>query len=78
MELREMRSLSLLAACGSIAETAHQMNLTPAAIHKQLQQLEDEFQTSLYEKRDGRLQPTAAAEVLLPYFRDILSSIRIR
>jgi DNA-binding transcriptional LysR family regulator len=52
------------------------MNLTPAAIHKQLKQLEDELQTPLYEKRDGMLQPTAAAEVLLPYFRNILSEFK--
>lgn len=76
MEFREVKSLSLLATCGSIAETARHMNLTPAAIHKQLKQLEVELQTPLYEKRDGMLQPTAAAEVLLPYFRNILSEFK--
>ena len=73
MELREIRSLSLLAACGSIVETARQMNVTPAAVHKQLKHLADELQATLYEKRGNRLRLTAGAEILLPYFRDILT-----
>lgn len=72
MEFRELKSLMMLAQSGSITETARSVHLTPAAIHKQLKQLEQDLNVPLYERRDGRLQPTAAAEVVMPYFRDIL------
>jgi len=72
MEFRELRSLSVLAEAGSLSKTARAVHLTPAAVHKQLKQLEDELQVPLYERRDGHLRLTAAAELLLPFLRDIL------
>jgi DNA-binding transcriptional LysR family regulator len=52
------------------------MNLTPAAIHKQLKQLEDELQSPLYEKHDGKLQLTQPARIMLPHFEEMLSQYR--
>lgn len=49
------------------------VHLTPAAIHKQLKQLEDELCTPLYEKGAHGLELTAAAELILPFLHDILS-----
>jgi DNA-binding transcriptional LysR family regulator len=72
MEFRELKSLAVLAETGSLSRTARSVHLTPAAVHKQLKQLEDELQVPLYERRDGHLRLTAAAELLLPYLRDIL------
>ncbi|WP_321475056.1 LysR family transcriptional regulator [uncultured Paludibaculum sp.] len=72
MEFRELKSLSTLAESGSLSETARLLHLTPAAIHKQLKRLEEELQIPLYERRDGRLRLTSAAQLLLPYLRDIL------
>lgn len=74
VEFRELKSLLLLAESGSITQTARTAHLTPAAIHKQLKQLERELGVPLYERKDGRLRPTAAAALAVPYIRDILGS----
>lgn len=73
MELRELKSLHLLAKTGSLSETARLVHLTPAAIHKQLKHLEEELGVPLYEKGADGLAPTTAADVLMPYVLEILS-----
>ena len=73
VELRELRSLVVLAEVGSISLTADRLHLSPAAIHKQLKILEGELGVRLYEKVGRRLQLTQAAEVLLPYLKDLLA-----
>lgn len=73
MELKELQSLVELAQSGSITTTAEQLHLSPAAIHKQLKVLEDELGVRLYEKIGRRLQLTQAANVLLPYLREMLA-----
>lgn len=73
MELKELRSLVALADLGSITLAAEKLNLSPAAIHKQLKVLESELGVRLYEKAGRRLQLTQASDVLLPYLRDLLA-----
>lgn len=73
MELRALRSLATLADFGSLARTAEKLHLSPAAVHKQLKVLEGELEERLYEKAGRRLQLTQAAEILLPYLRDLLA-----
>lgn len=73
MELKELRSLVALSELGSISLAAEQLHLSPPAIHKQLKILEGELGVSLYEKVGRRLQLTQAADVLLPYLRDLLA-----
>jgi len=72
MEIRELRSLVTLAETGSIIETASQLHLSPAAVHRQLKILGDELEVQLYERRGRNLQLTGAAETLLPMVRDLL------
>ncbi len=71
MEFRELRSLVALADLGSIARVAEKLHLSPPAIHKQLKLLEAELGVQLYEKLGRRLRLTQAAEILLPYSRDL-------
>ncbi len=73
MEFREIRSLTTLAELGSISLAADRLHLSPAAIHKQLKMLEAELEVRLYEKVGRRLQLTQAADLLLPYFREVLA-----
>jgi DNA-binding transcriptional LysR family regulator len=72
MEIRELRSLVLLARFGSIQKVAEQIGLTPAAVHKHLKSLQAEFGMPLYERCGGRLRLTAAGDVVLPYLREVL------
>ncbi len=73
MEFRELRSLIALADLGSIARAAEKLHLSPPAIHKQLKLLETELDVQLYEKVGRNLRLTQAAEVLLPYLKDMLA-----
>lgn len=74
MGLRELRSLATVADLGSITRTAEKLNLTPPAIHKQLRCLQTELGVQLYEKVGRRLQLTPAAEIVLPYLRELLAN----
>jgi DNA-binding transcriptional LysR family regulator len=73
MELRELRSLAVLADTGSITRTAEQLNLSAAAVHKQLKVLENELGVRLYEKSGRQLRLTQAAGVLLPHVKNLLT-----
>ena len=73
MELKELRSLVVLSELGSISRAAEHLHLSPPAIHKQLKTLESELGVPLYERAGRQLQITQAAEVLLPYLKDLLA-----
>ena len=73
MELRALKSLDTLATTGSITKTAQRLNLSPAAVHKQLKVLEGELGVQLYEKSGRQLRLTQAAINLLPYVKNLLA-----
>jgi DNA-binding transcriptional LysR family regulator len=73
VELKELRGLIALSESKSITIAAEQLHLSPPAIHKQLKILEQELGVPLYEKAGRGLQLTQAAEVLLPYVKDLLA-----
>jgi len=75
MNLDPLRTLSVLAETGSLAATARQLHLTPAAVHKQLKQIEYELGVRLYEKAGRGIQLSAAAQVLLPYAKSVLAQV---
>ncbi len=72
MDLRGLRSFVTLAKVNNITKTAAALHLSPAAIHKQLKNLEEELDARLYEKVGRRLRLTPAAQVLLPHATDLL------
>lgn len=71
MELRELRTIVTLAETGSIVKTARKLHLSGPAIHKQLKTLEGELGISLYEREGRSLRLTQAADLLLPFARDL-------
>ena len=73
MEFRELRSLAVLAESGCITRTGGTLHLSPAAIHKQIKNLENEFGVRLYEKVGRRLRLTQVAELLLPHLKLLLA-----
>ncbi len=73
LELKEVRSLVTLAELGSLKLTAERLHLSAAAIHKQLKALEAELGVCLYEKFGHGLQLAQAADILLPYLRNLLA-----
>jgi DNA-binding transcriptional LysR family regulator len=73
VELRGLRSLVTLSELGSITKCAEKLNLSAAAVHKQLKVLEAELETPLYEKVANRLRLTQAGETLLPHVKRLLA-----
>jgi DNA-binding transcriptional LysR family regulator len=73
MELHQLRSFVALADLGGIASVSEKLSLSPPAIHKQLKLLEAELGVQLYEKCGRSLRLTQAAELLLPYCRNLLA-----
>jgi DNA-binding transcriptional LysR family regulator len=73
MEIHEFRSLAALAELGSIAAVAQKLHLSPAAIHKHFSALEARLGVRFYERFGRQLKMTRAAEVLLPYSREVLA-----
>lgn len=72
MEMREIWSFVLLDRGGSIQEAAENARLSPAAVHKHLKTLEQEFNAQLYTKQHGALVLTDAGKTLLPFMKEIL------
>lgn len=73
MGVKELKSFVTLAELKSITQTAAQLNLTAAAIHKQLKVLEGELGVPLYGKSGRQLHLTPAAEIILPHVRKVLA-----
>lgn len=73
MEFREVRSLIALGRFASIVRAAQEVNLTPAAVHKQIKNLESEFGISMYEKSGRGVQLTQAAHAILPHLEALLA-----
>jgi DNA-binding transcriptional LysR family regulator len=71
-EVRELRSLLRLSELGSISLVGEGLHLSAAAIHQRLRILEGELGVPLCEKVGCRLQQTQAAEVVLPYLKELL------
>jgi DNA-binding transcriptional LysR family regulator len=76
MELRNVRSLLQVAETGSLTRAAADLDLTPAAVHKQLRVLEKDLGLKLYQKRDGALRLTQHGTRLLPDLRRLLDAER--
>ena len=73
LELHQLRSFVTLSDLGRIAKVADKLGLSSPAIHKQLKLLEAELGVQLYERFGRSLRLTQAAEILLPYCRDLLA-----
>ena len=58
LDTRFLDTLTVVVACGSIAEAARQQNLTPAAVAQRIHALEQEFGTKLLVRSGKTVKPT--------------------
>jgi LysR family cyn operon transcriptional activator len=75
MDLAGLRALATVASTGSLAAASRALFLSPAAVHKQLKQLEYELGIRLYEKTGRAIRMSAAAEILIPYAESALAQV---
>lgn len=73
MDLRQIRSLAMLADVGGLTAAAQRLHVSPAAVHKQLRLLQSELGVQLYEHVGRKLVLTPVAEALLPQLRALLA-----
>ena len=80
--MKHMRTLAYLAEvarCGSIRRAAERLNITPSALTRQIQDLELEFGTPLFERLSSGMRLNAAGELLVRHIRDQVADLeRVR
>jgi len=65
MNVRFLESFVTVASCGSIAEAARRLNLTPAAVAQRLRALEQELGQSLVSRAGRTVRPTPSGLAVL-------------
>ncbi|WP_138466003.1 LysR family transcriptional regulator [Poseidonocella sp. HB161398] len=76
MDIRFLESFVTVAECGSIAEAARRLNLTPAALAQRLQKLEQILGRPLVVRAGRTVRPTASGLAILPHARSLIESAR--
>ncbi|TDD85187.1 LysR family transcriptional regulator [Saccharopolyspora karakumensis] len=72
MELRSMRYFVAVAEAGTVSEAAKRVHVTQPALSRQIRLLERELRVTLFDRREGRLELSAAGRGFLPVVRDVL------
>jgi DNA-binding transcriptional LysR family regulator len=65
IELRHLRAFRAVMACGSTVEAARELGVSQPTISRLLGELEAARRQDLFVRANGRLAPTAAAEIVL-------------
>lgn len=76
MDIRFLESFVTVAECGSIAEAARRLNLTPAALAQRLQSLEQTLGQPLVMRAGRTVRPTASGLAILSHSRMLIEGAR--
>ena len=76
MDIRFLESFVAVAECGSVAEAARRLNLTPAALSQRMQALEATLGHPLVARVGRTVRPTAAGLAILPQARSLIEGAR--
>ena len=76
MDTRFLESFVAVVDCGSIAEAARRLNLTPAGVAQQIRSLEKEIGADLIFRSGRTVKPTKAAAAILDRSRNFLNEVR--
>jgi len=74
VDLYKCKSFSTVAELGSFSRAAEQLFLTQPAVSAQIKELENEYNTRLFERIGRTVTLTPEGEALLPYVRSMLST----
>lgn len=67
-----MRYFVAVAEAGTVSEAAKRVHVTQPALSRQIRLLERELRVTLFDRREGRLELSAAGRGFLPVVRDVL------
>lgn len=76
MDIRFLESFVTVAECGSIAEAARRLNLTPAALAQRLQRLEQSLGQPLVVRAGRTVRPTASGLAIMAHARMLIEGAR--
>lgn len=76
MDTRFLESFVAVVDCGSIAEAARRLNLTPAGVAQQIRVLERDLGIELVFRSGRNVRPTVAAASILDRARSCLNDVR--
>ena len=74
MDTRFLQTLIVVVDCGSIAEGARRLNITPSAVVQRIRALEDEIGQPLIQRAGHSMQPTAAGAAIIPDVKRLLEA----
>jgi LysR family transcriptional regulator for metE and metH len=75
LELRHLRLMLTVATDGSLTAAADRLNLTQSALSHQLRDIEDRLGTPLFLRRNRRMIPTPAGQLVLDSATSVLREI---
>ncbi|MBR0801612.1 LysR family transcriptional regulator [Bradyrhizobium jicamae] len=76
MDTRFLQSLVTVIECGSIAEAARRLNLTPAGVTQRIRTLETDFGARLLSRSGRVMQPTPAGTAILERARSLINEVQ--
>src|SRR5690606_33282926 len=76
MDVRFLETFVMVASCGSIAEAARRLHLTPAAVAQRLRALEGELGHSLVTRAGRTVRPTASGLAVLARAGQLIEAAR--
>lgn len=76
MDVRFLESFVVVVECGSVAQAARRLNLTPAALSQRMQALETALGHPLVARVGCTVKPTAAGLAMLPQVRAVIEGTR--
>ena len=77
--LKLFEYINAIVTSGSVRRAAEQLFITPSALDRRVQQLEEELEAPLFERHPRGMRLTAAGEIFLGYVRRHLAEIeRVR
>ena len=74
--LNALRAFEVAARCQSVKKASEELNVTPAAVSHQIQQLEQLLGIKLFERRHRGIEMTEAARVCFPKLQEGFQSLR--
>ncbi|PRS42752.1 LysR family transcriptional regulator [Bacillus sp. RJGP41] len=73
MKLENLKMFCLVVDEGSISQAARLSFLSQPAVTRQIHQLENYYNTLLFDREEGRLRVTEAGKLLYPFAKDIVN-----